>query len=109
MQTRPHMKQEASLRNWHFEWLPYERCNIAIGDVYGHPNFSDGYRIHTSKIIDFSKRYGVIQTLHTFYQLEDYEYYDPTEESELEGQASEGSRDVPADIIPLRQRKSLGR
>jgi len=103
------MKQEALLRNWRFEWLEGEQCNVAIGNVYGHPRFPDGYRIHTSKIVDWAVNYGVIQTLHTYYQLEDYEQYEVDESSELERRPSEGNTAVSKNVIPLRQRVKLGR
>jgi len=66
-------KQEASLRNWKLHWLPPpEDCQVACGEVYGHPKFPDGRRIHTSQIVNFNSKHGIVETLHTFYRLEDY-------------------------------------
>lgn len=61
------IKQEALLKHYHFEY------DYATGHVYGHPKFRDGTYIHTSRIVNFNKRVGVIETLHTFYKLEGYE------------------------------------
>lgn len=58
----PTPKQEASLRDWEFEWLELHSCNIAIGNVSGHPLFPDGQRIHTSKIINYNVKNGIIET-----------------------------------------------
>ena len=71
-------KQEASLRNWRFEGP------VLIGNVYGHPRFPNGHKIHTSRIVNFNKRSGIVETLHTFYRLEDYnEPEEPYESSKL--------------------------
>lgn len=41
----------------------------AIGYVSGHPNYSDGYPIYTSSIVDIGDDY--IETLNSIYKLED--------------------------------------
>ena len=102
------VKQEALLKNWHFVWLEHDQSNVAVGYVYGHPRFTAGDFIHTSKIINYNVKNGIIETLHTYYKLEDYEYYEAAEECEFEGQASEGGSTVSKGTIPLRCRKQLG-
>lgn len=77
------MKQEALLKNWEFEWLNGAQCNILHGDVYGHPEFKDGQRIHTSKVLEVNQKYGIAETLHTFYKLEGYETNANTEAGKL--------------------------
>lgn len=92
-------KQEASIQNW--EFVPTAEGYVVIGYVKGHPKFQDGRRIHTSLVIGFNLRYGIVETLHTFYRLEDYEYEEVVESSKLKRPVSEGCCVVPASVIAL--------
>ena len=60
-------KPNAILKNWSID----ELCNIAYGDVYGHPRFDDGSYIHTSTIIsiDREQKNIIVETLNTIYTL----------------------------------------
>ena len=98
-------KQEAVLKNWEFVWLEGENANILLGNVFGHPRFREGHRIHTSAVVNFNLQYGIAETLHTFYRLEDYEYEEVAESSELERPTGEGSSVIPARVIALCKRK----
>lgn len=65
-------KFEATLRNWRFETLASSRALVAVGNVYGHPNFKDGKEVHTSLIQQLrmtDENNGFIETLNTYYHL----------------------------------------
>ena len=49
---------------------PELRKYYLIGHVYGHPKFSDGRRITTSRIMDYRMNTRIITTRNTNYQLE---------------------------------------
>lgn len=63
------LKQEALLRNWRF--IKEGDAIMVVGTVYGHPRFPDGHRIHTSKVLRYNPKPDVVETLNTFYKLED--------------------------------------
>lgn len=56
-------KKSAELKNWH----RYGKC--LVGDVYGHPNFTDGTTVRTSDVIELNENEGIAETRNTIYRL----------------------------------------
>lgn len=66
----PPIKGEATLKSWRFVKAD-DGAIIVLGTVYGHWRIPDGHRIHTSRVVNYNPRADVVETLHTFYKLED--------------------------------------
>jgi len=43
---------------------------IAVGEVFGHPNFTDGTFVRTSEVLDYDGTTHVMETRNTIYIVE---------------------------------------
>ena len=55
------------LKNWYVDETNYTEP-VIVGDIYGHSDFPDGHRIHTSAIVAMVK--GKVETKNSIYNLE---------------------------------------
>lgn len=58
------MKKSARLENWYVG-----DYDLIYGEVYGHPNFTDGTFIRTSRVVSLDKINNKAETLNTMYEL----------------------------------------
>jgi hypothetical protein len=60
--------QSVRIENWEVVTLPWQSKQYLHGEVYGHPHFSDGHTVTTSRLIDLSDETAVTKS-GTVYRL----------------------------------------
>jgi hypothetical protein len=63
-----HGKPRCILMNWHINSNRF-RTRVLVGEVYGHPMFDDGTKIHTSAVLSLNLKEDECETREMIYDL----------------------------------------
>lgn len=61
-------KPRCKLLNWHIDSKRFS-TRVLVGEVYGHPMFDDGTKIHTSAVLSLDLKHDICETREMMYDL----------------------------------------